>query len=341
MPIFICDFDFVAESETELNLRAGDKVTVLSQDTEWWYGELMTFNGQPTDKKGWFVPSYGHIAVSLSPYLDLEPKQMLTKRKQTILTTLSDEKDFVKTLSSFINLIVEPILLLDTPLKRSIMGDPSLGLTLQLIKDIYDACHSFLDGIQKSASAIVMADCYSQFAPSLQLFAQYTSENTKALNALKSYNKQLDQVMAAQPLPDGITMEYCLLLPVNHYTKYAPALQEFLWLTPQSASELPALEAALLILTEQSNLVDEKNREEEEGKQLVTLQYLFQGNPQIFKPGRKIIREGELEKIRKDKSGQRFSSKSYYAHLFNDCLMYSVRYSMTGMSTLSLVLVQP
>ena len=330
MPIFVADFDFSAESSTELTFRKGEILNVLSQDKEWWYGELLTASGGPTGNKGWFVPSYGHLAISISPYRDLSPTEMLKRRTAVAMQIFQSEKAFLGTLKSFIDLVVEPIRLLDTPFKRSLMADASIGLSLTLLQEIYEACKIFLNGIVCSTSAVGMADCYAQFSPSLQLFAQYSAENTKALSSLKGFSKPLNEFMSGIHLPDGITMEYCLILPLNHYTKYAPDFQEFIWLTPLNASELPALETALLALSEQSRLVDEKNREEEEAKQLVQLQYLFQGNPQIFKPGRKIICKGELEKVRKDKTGQHYSTKTYYAHLFNDVLMYSVKYSLSG-----------
>ena len=330
MPIFIADFAFDAESETELSFSKGEIINVISQDTEWWYGEMLTTSGQSTGTKGWFVPAYGHIAVSVSPYSDLPAKQMVTKRTAVAMQIFKEEKEFVNTLKSFIDLVVEPIRLLDTPFKRSLMSDASVGLSLTLIQDIYAACNNFLEGIMGSSSAIEMADCYAQFAPSLQLFSQYTSENTKALNSLKAFSKQLTEFMSGVNMPQGLTIEYCLILPLNHYTKYAPAFQEFIWLTPALSIELPSLETALISLSEHSSLVDEKNREEEEAQQLLKLQYLFQGNPQIFKPTRKIIRMGDVEKVRKDKDGNRFSTKQYYAHLFNDVFIYSVKNRLSG-----------
>ena len=311
MPIFVTDFAFAAETDAEISFGVGDAILVISRDSEWWYGELLDPSGGATGKKGWFVPSYGHMANSICPYRDLSKKKKIIKRQEVAKNIFTDEQSFLGRLSEFIDAFVRPVLLLDTPFKRQLMADPSLGLTLTLLSDIHTVCTDFLNGIITSESASAMADCYSQFSPSLQLFAQYTCENTKALNSLKSFTKQIDEFTKSSPIPGGLTVEYCLIMPLNHYTKYAPDLQEFVWLTPFDAPELPALEGALIGLAEQSKIVDEKNKEEEEAQRMLQLQFQFQGNPQIFKPNRRIVKVGELEKVRKDKTGQRYVNLGY------------------------------
>ncbi len=48
------------------------------------------------------------------------------------------------------------------------------------------------------------------------------------------------------------------------------------------------------------------------------------GNAVIFTPTRKLLREGDVERIRINKKGE-VDTKAYYAHLFNDCIVFSTR----------------
>jgi hypothetical protein len=81
------------------------------------------------------------------------------------------------------------------------------------------------------------------------------------------------------------------------------------------------LPSALEALKRQSSMVDEKVQEEEASLRLLALQDMFAGNPKIFTPNRRLIKEGELIKVR-EAHGQ-ITQKRYYAHLFNDALVYS------------------
>eukprot|EP01126_Amoeba_proteus_P047179 TRINITY_DN5373_c0_g1_i2.p1 TRINITY_DN5373_c0_g1~~TRINITY_DN5373_c0_g1_i2.p1 ORF type:complete len:137 (-),score=29.11 TRINITY_DN5373_c0_g1_i2:2-412(-) len=45
-------FDFPPESEHELELKVGDKIEVLQQEGEWWFGSL------PDGRKGYFPYNY-------------------------------------------------------------------------------------------------------------------------------------------------------------------------------------------------------------------------------------------------------------------------------------------
>lgn len=56
---------------------------------------------------------------------------------------------------------------------------------------------------------------------------------------------------------------------------------------------------------------------------------LVSGNPVIFTPNRRIIKEAEIERIRLNKEGA-IVSKQYYAHLFNDAFVYSSKNVVTG-----------
>jgi hypothetical protein len=56
---------------------------------------------------------------------------------------------------------------------------------------------------------------------------------------------------------------------------------------------------------------------------------IVSGNPVIFTPNRKLIREGEVERVKVKKNGE-VDVKLYYAHLFNDAFIYSSKNRVTG-----------
>ncbi len=49
----------------------------------------------------------------------------------------------------------------------------------------------------------------------------------------------------------------------------------------------------------------------------------------IFTPNRRIVKEGDIERVRQSKDGV-IVSKTYFAHLFNDAFIYSTRNIVTG-----------
>lgn len=63
--------------------------------------------------------------------------------------------------------------------------------------------------------------------------------------------------------------------------------------------------------------------DEESNLQLLNLQNQFVGNATIFKQGRRLLKEGLLERVKVNNGSPDY--KIYYGHLFNDCFMYSQR----------------
>ena len=327
MPIFVADHDFVAETDTELTFKAGAEIEVITQSPtgEWWYGELVgSKDAHGNEKRGWFVPAFGHMSVKGSPYDYMSDKEKIKKRHQTALKIFRQEAAFIKVLQEFILGFVEPVMLLDTPFKRALMSNPSLGLSLSLLRDIHESCRTFLANLKTSKSAQEMATSYHQFAPSLALFAEFTSENAQSLNSLRRFGQALKEFTLSCRMSESTTLEYCLLLPLSHYHNYLKDFQDFVWLTPSRNPELVALEAALKALQVQSKVVDEKVEEEKGMKKLLKLQFEFAGDPPIFKTGRELLMEGGVEKVRRDPGGKGFTRKVYHAHLFSDALIYSV-----------------
>jgi hypothetical protein len=57
--------------------------------------------------------------------------------------------------------------------------------------------------------------------------------------------------------------------------------------------------------------------------------YTVSGNPVIFTPTRKLMKEGEVDRVKLKRNGE-VDIKPYYCHLFNDAFIYSSRNRVTG-----------
>ena len=148
---------------------------------------------------------------------------------------IQTEANYIQNLTIFFDIIIKPLQKLDTPFKRSFLNEPSVAVSFQLLNDLYITSKDFHTGLTKAGSAEHMAKVYLDFAPSLQLYSQYISENTACLIAIKSYNRQLREF--SQNLPERYSIEEFLVLPLSHFNTYGLKLQEFVWLTPVARPE--------------------------------------------------------------------------------------------------------
>eukprot|EP01038_Epipyxis_sp_PR26KG_P012646 gene12646-16955_t len=316
--IFVADYEYEAQNESELSYSVGDNIQIIHADGDWWYGEHTR-----TGQVGWVAPTYGHTRAEQSPYENLSDQAKLAKRNPVFQDLLEFESEFVGKLLIFMNTIILPLQVRDTNFKRTFMSEPAIGVSFSLLQEIYNACAGFESILKSSKNDADIATAYLQFAPSLQIFAQYASEETKFLNAVKIHSRQLGDFVSKSKFPDGHSLESYMIMPLEHYPLYKQNFQEFVWLSPSSTKTTSeSLSAALDAIIAQSEYVDMKLKEEEESLMLLTLQSMFTGNPSIYTPTRKLLKEGEIERIKLGKNGE-IVSKTYYSHLFNDAFIYS------------------
>lgn len=301
-------YDYDATSETELSFRAGETIEITYSEGDWWYGKGPMGEGWIAPA---FLdtsnPIYQHVepqqtsiaeiqnsspaqtivpqsaTVSANPAIqqqavipNLAPDEMRQRRSIVLDAIIEKEKTFVQTLEYFAVSIFEPLSVRDDNFKRSFLADPSLGLCVSLLAEqLKFICSNFLNSIvsaRQSGNARALAAAYSQFAPSLQVFAQYISENTNALSSIKQYAKSLDDFLNAHPLPAGFSLEQFFLLPVQHYKEYLTGFQQYVLMTPQSDDECTAVHEALDLLAGFSLEVDQKLTEEKERILLLAIQ---------------------------------------------------------------------
>ena len=213
---FVADNAYASNSEGDLSFEAGDEIEVLVQNNEGesWFGICSR-----TNEEGWFSPMYGHVldySALNNPYVDMTDDEKLAKRKEIFLDIVSHEKKFVGQLDQFIKLVVGPLLSRDTDFKRKFLAEPSIAVTLTLLKEIFAASFTFYSSLKNADSGVKLAQSYQDFAPSLQIFTQYATENAACLNAVKSFGRQFREFAKENSLPDGTMVEPYLLSPLNH-----------------------------------------------------------------------------------------------------------------------------
>jgi hypothetical protein len=219
------------------------------------------------------------IAVSVAaaaPELHLSPDEMRASRNILLDQIIEQESNFVKTLEYFAACVFEPLSIRDDQFKRNFMADPSLGLCVSLLAEqLKFICSTFYNSLlsaKKNGDVRGLAAAYSQFAPSLQVFAQYTSENTNALSNLKMIGQPLTDFLTAHPMPPGYTLEQFFLLPVQHYTEYLSGFQKYVLLTPEGDDGYDVLNEALDLIAGFSLEVDERLKQENERIILLAIQ---------------------------------------------------------------------
>lgn len=304
------DHDFQSMEPDQLSFKKGDILRTIKVEGEWSFGEL-----QSNGKMGWVPSDYGHKRIEeASPYSDITSKERGTKRKETMQLIISSEQEFVSALKVYLETIVAPISLRDTDFKRAFMNQAAVAVSFELLKAIYNTCLLFVSALQNAKTEGAVANAYSQL--SLPLFAQYTSENSKFLYEVKRNSRALLEFCEGAKSE----VEGAILLPLMHYQKYKQEYQQIIWLTPDESAS-PAAKEALNSIIDQTEYIDLKLQEEDASLRLLKLQDDFSGNPVIFTGNRRLLKEGNLERVKL--KADELVGRPYYAHLFNDAFIFS------------------
>ncbi|KAJ1428011.1 hypothetical protein B484DRAFT_72423 [Ochromonadaceae sp. CCMP2298] len=241
----------------ELSLLVGDVIYVSKIQGDLYFGR-----SDRTSEEGWTSATLGYVRQE-SPYSRVADKS--EDRKLVFRSILTAEQAFTGLLKDFIDSVIAPLGLRDTPFKRKFLGESAVAVSFHLLQEMHSACSTFQQLLAVQSDAEV-ASAYTQFSPSLQLFAQYAVENPKLLNTVKSNRREL-----ARLVPERMDVIATLIQPVEHCASYKRMLQEYFWLSSPSP-ELALLDAALDGLMAQTHTVEQKIREEEQSWQLLNLQ---------------------------------------------------------------------
>lgn len=301
--------------ESELAFALDDCIEILDSNDGWYYGEILH-----SRKGGWF-----DVSLCKRIYFVSDPDFLGDEnaRKAILEEIIKSEDEFVATLGNFYNVICKSILLQDNAFKRSFHSNPAVGVTFDLVNNIHKACSKFLSDISKGFSSDLIGDAFKQFAPSLRLFAQYEAEYPNVLHALRVNERELSKFLEETPLPNSLGLDFCLPAPLHHYKEYLTRIKQLVDTFSSQDNYFYLVLQAMDAINVQTDLVIDREKQQAENLALLALQNKFAGDHVIFQPSRKLLKEGELLRIKKGGS----DCKAYYIHLFNDCIMYSTRSS--------------
>lgn len=202
-----------------------------------------------------------------SPYSHLSLEHRDNLRDNLIKNLISDETNFVFSLKSITHEVINPMELRDTPFKRTFLADPIVAVSFNLILEIQKACSDFLLAVVQAACEKDIADAYKYFSPSLQLFAQYATQNSKFLNVVERNARNL-----APFVPSELNLEATLISPLEHYTTYRNTLKEIFWLMSPEHPDILSIIDALQAISSQTDIIDMKLKDEIESLVVLNLQ---------------------------------------------------------------------
>ncbi|XP_071807065.1 uncharacterized protein [Asterias amurensis] len=176
-----------------------------------------------------------------------------------------------------------------------------------------------------------IADIFLKKGPYLKLYNTYIRDFQKLTAALEeaSVKSPLFQTalkeFEASPRCQNLSVRQHMLKPIQRIPQYKLLLTEYLKQLDEVSQEADYkdTEAALNIVSEVANHVNESMKQGDNLDKLLQLQHSLVGNHEIVKPGRVFIKEGDLLKLsRKVPQTRRF-------YLLSDILLYTTPFLLT------------
>lgn len=213
---FVAEHDYSSADASQLSFKAGQVIKIHEYSEDWWLGSLAHLSsGTP----GWFSPSFGRVSAAYSSaYAGIGDEDRALWRAQALKKIISDEIEFVTTLKEFLDLIIVPLSKRDTQFKRMLLSQPSIGLTFNLITDIYSSSTTFVAALETCSNAAAVADVVTQYAPSLDMFATLKVEIPSFVNDLKVHLSALEVYKKEEnSFADAKYILAAANAPLNHF----------------------------------------------------------------------------------------------------------------------------
>ena len=261
---------------------------------------------------------------------------------------LSTEKFYVECLNDLTRHYMEPIKKLG----------PKMGVEPRHVSAIFGNLtvlaqfHAiFLDALGKNQNTPAV---FVQFADFLKMYTQYVAGYEKSIatiNALRG-NKGFQKFMEDKrdELKGRGIMTY-LIMPVQRIPRYVLLLRELRKYTPPGHAEHESLEVALHKIEGIATFVNEQKRSAENMSKLLDIQNRLKRSESftIFKPDRRLIKEGMIRRLREEYVMERSREEPYPSDvdeelffLFNDLLLWTTKeFDIVGHVPLDALLCLP
>ncbi|XP_060844397.1 FYVE, RhoGEF and PH domain-containing protein 6-like isoform X2 [Rhopalosiphum padi] len=260
---------------------------------------------------------------------NIEIEELPTKAKslRTVEELISTEKVFIDVLNLLCKTFVmfveqtggDTKLIPSTDLSKIISPLPQL---LSLNEDLLQDMETRLKNWNEHPK---IADVIVKKGPFLKLYSTYIQNFESQCNLLDEYCQKYPRFQKcvkdfeASDVCKKLTIKHYMLTPIQRITKYRLLLESYLKNQDEGSIDYQDTIVALGIVCDVANHANESMKHGDCVSKLLQLQSLL-GSYIIIKPGRELIKEGELYKLsRKD-------MQLRYFILLNDCLLYTSYY---------------
>uniref|UniRef100_A0A023F0M9 Putative rho/rac guanine nucleotide exchange factor/faciogenital dysplasia protein 3 n=1 Tax=Triatoma infestans TaxID=30076 RepID=A0A023F0M9_TRIIF len=215
----------------------------------------------------------------------------------------------------------------DPLLKSNLKLPDALKVMLVNLESVYNVNGELLNELRRHGEDV--ASAFITVAPFFKLYSVYAYDYRHgiiALQELSKTNSKLDAFIKKQETRPEVNSKLCALLiaPIQRIPRYRLLLKELLSHTPTSHPHHASIMEAIRKVEASTEHINSLVYEQENMQRIVELQKSLCGSkPVLVHPGRKLIKEGILQKVSKKSN----KPCPRYVVLLSDILMYC---KMTG-----------
>jgi len=271
-------------------------------------------------------------------------------RQKVIDEIKSTEQQYVDSLFCVLANFMEPLKKLSGKLG---VTPKQIGLIFSNLPMLAQFHALFLADLQDQSKALV--EVFLQMADFLKMYTQYLNGYDKSIatiNSLRANGKFQRLLEEKRDLLHGRGLMFFLIMPVQRIPRYVLLLRELKKHTPEGHPDREQLTLALSKIEAVAAHVNEAKRHVENMSKLLDIQNRIKDAQfLLFKPDRRLLREGMLRRLREeyvlDHSGTRAAELStesveQLVFLFNDLLLWTtLSFDITGFVDLAKVVVLP
>lgn len=227
-----------------------------------------------------------------------EDVEMQSLREKAIAEIINSEKSYLRQLEIVEEYFMKPIQesgILPQQVFAAIFGD-ILGIR-QVNKELLAAME---------ASTDVIGKVFLELAPYLKFYSTYANDFEKATKLVEDWtekHKAFRALLANQESRPEVQkkLNSLLITPVQRIPRYKLLLDDVIKNTPRFHPDKNNLEEARTQIDAIAWYINDQIKEHEHNLMMIYIQKSLQGGlPKIVKPGRKLLRQGNLMKVSKN-----------------------------------------
>ncbi|KAL7644689.1 UNVERIFIED_CONTAM: hypothetical protein RMT77_004230 [Armadillidium vulgare] len=170
-----------------------------------------------------------------------------------------------------------------------------------------------------------IGNAFLKFGPFLKVYSSYANNFQRSLEILQKWESECEPfrsfISDTETRPEiQAKLSSLLITPIQRIPRYKLLLEELLKYSDFSESSFKDLEGALLKVSEAASHIDKSVFESQAFNKLLKVQRALKDQqPNIIAPGRKLLKEGILNKVSRKGKG----SQARLFFLFSDMLIYT------------------